>query len=353
MIQALREQQIQDGGQLQSLDDGQSLINTYNNDEAALQAVEQSVALCDRSHWGRIEISDRDRQSFLHNQSTNEIKTLQPGQGCETVIVTSTARTLDLVTVYCLEDSLLLLTSPNRRAQLLSWLDRYIFFQDKVKLTDLSAQTGTFSLIGPESEALLQHLGWTLPTQAHHHTVHLFGSQEVRVAKGSGLASAGYTLIFEADIAGSLWRSLREAGAAPLGESGWEQLRIQQGRPKADAELTEDYNPLEAGLWHTVSLNKGCYIGQETLARLNTYDGVKQRLWGLVLADPVEPGTSILVEDKKVGVITSVASRGDQAVSLGYVKTKAGEAGTLVQIGSATAKLIEVPFLTRSISTSS
>ena len=73
-------------------------------------------------------------------------------------------------------------------------------------------------------------------------------------------------------------------------------MRIQQGRPKSDRELTEDYNPLEAGLWQTISFEKGCYIGQETIARLNTYKGVKQKLWGIKLDRSVSPQTPIFVD---------------------------------------------------------
>jgi folate-binding protein YgfZ len=91
-----------------------------------------------------------------------------------------------------------------------------------------------------------------------------------------------------------------------MGETLWQQLRIEQGRPMAGAELTEDYNPLEAGLWAAVSFDKGCYIGQETIARLNTYQGVKQQLWGLTLSAAAEPGSPITHGGAKVGQLTSV-----------------------------------------------
>ena len=314
-------------------------------DSDAIQAAQNGVAICDRSDWGRIEISDSDRLNFLHNQSTNQIKMLQPGQGCETVVVNSTARTLDLVSVYCQPESILLLVSPNRREQLMQWFDRYIFFQDKVKLTDVSDRTGTFSLIGPNSSAVLTKLGWEVPQETHHHHAVTFQDQSITVAKGSGLVGEGFTLMFDRAIADQLWAKLVEAGAVPMGATTWETLRIEQGRPKADAELTEDFNPLEAGLWHLISFDKGCYIGQETIARLETYDGVKQQLWGLESSGPLKPGEPIAIDEKKVGVVTSVSAEGNRG--LGYVKTKAGGKGDRVQIGEAIATLIDVPFLSR------
>ena len=331
----------------------QALHHEPVQNQAALKAAMEGVALYDRSDWGRIEITDNDRRSFLHNQSTNDIKQLQPGKGCETVILTSTARTIDLATVYCQSDSLLLLVSPNRREQLMQWFDRYIFFQDKVKLTDQTENTGTFSLIGPKSIELLTQWGWELPTEQHHHTTVSHDGHTITIARGSGLASEGYTLIFETAIAESLKAKLVNAKVVVMGEAMWETLRIAQGRPQPDAELTEAFNPLEAGLWHLISFDKGCYIGQETIARLDTYDGVKQKLWGLSFSAPIPAGTPIIVNAKKVGVVTSVNPEGIRG--LGYVKTKAGGAGDQVQLGETMAAnrpktiatLIEVPFLTR------
>ncbi len=327
----------------------------FGNRVAALEAVQQGAALCDRSDWGHLCVSDQDRLNFLHNQSTNDFKTLKPGQGCDTVFVTSTARTLDLVTAYLTEDQVLLVVSPNRRQQLMQWLDRYIFFGDRVQLADQTANTSTFSLLGPQSATLLQRLGVSFPQGArlHDHAVFDLAGAQVRVAIGSGLATPGFTLISAATEAPRLWRCLLDQGAVPMGEQVWEELRIQQGRPKPDAELTEDYNPLEAGLWQTISFHKGCYIGQETIARLNTYQGVKQQLWGIKLAAPVKPGSLVKLAESpesKVGVLTSFTQTADGAFGLAYIKTKIVAAGLHVLVDnvpgeSVPGELVDLPFL--------
>jgi tRNA-modifying protein YgfZ len=319
---------------------------SFGNEAKAITAATTGVALYDRSHWGRLRVGDRDRLSFLHNQTTNDLNRLQPGQGCETVLLTSTARTIDLLSVYVTVEDIIVLTSPNRRADILAWLDRYIFFGDKVQLTDLTDETVCFNLIGPQSAALLQKLGVTdLPQTLDSHCVSTIADVPVRIAYGSGLSGAGYTVIAEIADSVVLWQALFEAGAVPLGEQAWEQLRIHDGRPTPGAELTEDYNPLEAGLWHTISFNKGCYIGQETIARLNTYNGVKQQLWGLKLQQACQPGEPIYAEDQKVGLLTSVTA--DGSFGLGYIKTKAGGADLKVRIGEALATVVAVPFLSR------
>ncbi len=321
-----------------------SAIDT--NDAAAIQAVQEGVAVCDRSFWGRIKVSDGDRLRFLHNQSTNDIQTLKPGQGCDTVFVNSTARTLDLATVYILEDAVLLLVSPNRREFLMQWLDRYIFFADKVQLTDVTDETATISLIGPQSDAVVEKLGAAaIIGQAYGNHISIPSVNGGLIGVGSGLASPGYTLILPASSKQEVWSKILEAGAVPISDSTWDKLRILQGRPAPEQELTEEYNPLEAGLWQTISFNKGCYIGQETIARLNTYKGVKQHLYGIKLSGCAEPGSVITIGDEKVGKLTSYTKTLDGDFGLGYIRTKAGGAGLKVHVGDVEGEVVEIPFV--------
>ncbi len=319
----------------------------FDNEAQAREAIDNGVAICDRSHWGLLKITGEDRLRYLHNQSTNDFEKLQPGQGCDTVFVTSTARTLDLATAYVTEDAVLILVSPNRREQLLTWLDQFIFPFDKVELTDISAYLAIFSLIGEQSETILSKIASkaiSLEEIGEHITVNI-ADVPVRIARGSGLANSGYTLIVDYDRADLVWSKILGMGAIPFGDRLWENLRIQQGRPVPDRELTEDYNPLEAGLWGTISFDKGCYIGQETIARLNTYNGVKQKLWGISLSQPVAPNTSITLEDSKVGVLTSYGNTPCGHFGLGYVRTKAGGEGLQVKVGEAQGELVPVPFI--------
>jgi len=347
MIQELHDVQLDAGATFEPVTDVM-VPASFGNDTAAIQAARQGVALVDLSHWGRLVISDDDRIRFLHNQSTNNFQRLQPGQGCDTVFVTSTARTIDLATAYVTEDAVLLLVSPNRRQQLTEWLDRYIFPMDRVELKDVSSESATFSLIGPESDALLEKLGVEMPIGEAYgsHQQLTLDDLKVRVAVGSGLALPGYTLIVPASDAAKLWKTLTAARAIPMGDRVWEQLRIEQGRPIPDHELTDDYNPLEAGLWQTISFDKGCYIGQETIARLNTYKGVKQQLWGVRLSAPAEPGSVITVEGDKVGKLTSFTETDQGLFGLAYIRTKAGGVGLKVQVAEVEGEIVDVPFLT-------
>jgi folate-binding protein YgfZ len=167
----------------------------------------------------------------------------------------------------------------------------------------------------------------------------------VIVAVGSGLATPGYTLILPVTNKETLWNKILSYGAGEVSDRTWEMLRILQGRPAPDAELTDDYNPLEVGLWQTISFNKGCYIGQETIARLNTYKGVKQYLWGIHLDGAAEPETIITIGEEKVGKLTSYTTTPNGHFGLGYIRSKAGGVGLKVQIGETEGEIVDIPFV--------
>jgi folate-binding protein YgfZ len=330
------------------LDSETKIPLSFGNDERAWMAAKEEVVICDRSNWGLLKITGDDRLRYLHNQSTNNFNQLQPGQGCDTVFVTSTARTLDLATAYITEDAVLVLVSPQRRQQLFEWLDRFIFPFDKVELSDISNEYAVFNLIGKQSNNLLTKLGLdsVINQPEHSHQLVNLDNNTIRIAVGNGLALPGYTLIIPIAEAAACWSKLITIGVIPIGDRVWSQLRILQGRPIPDQELTEDYNPLEAGLWHAISFEKGCYIGQETIARLNTYKGVKQQLWGIKLSTPVNSETPLILEGNKVGILTSCTTTSEGTFGLAYLRTKAGGVGLQVQVGEATGEIISVPFLT-------
>ncbi len=318
----------------------------------AILAAKTTVALFDLQDWGLIELTGADRHRFLHNQSTANISALKPGQGCETVFVTATARTIELVTAYALADAIWLLVPPGQTVgvasppenRLMELMDRVIFFNDKVELSNLRENRTILSLIGPGAEALLSSLGVTgLDGLTNHgHCEVTIAGEPVRLAVGCGLGLPGYSLFVAGD--GAAVRSA-VADIPVLDGQDWEQLRVEQGRPIAGAELTEDYNPLEAGLWQTIAFDKGCYIGQETIARLNTYNGVKQRLWGLKLSGVVEVGAIVMVGEEKVGKVTSVVEGEGGLMGLAYVRTKAGGAGLQVMIGEVQAEVVGLDYV--------
>ena len=326
-----------------------------NKDGAIAEALEHGTVIVDRSHWTRLQFTGADRLAFLHNQTTQNFNTRQPGQGCLTAIVTATARMIDLALATIAEESVVLLASPAMGDRLMAWFDRYIFPMDRVTVTDCSDETVTLTLLGPKAPTVLETLGFTaLDTLAPcaHQTVTV-GGAPVQAIAYSGLGRSGYTLWAHRDQAAALWERLTALGAVPAGEHHWETWRIEDGVPKPGSELTDDYNPLEAGLWQAVSIDKGCYIGQETIARLNTYNGVKQGLYGLQLTAPLEPGTKLsTAEGEKAGVLTSCRTTPDGVLGLAYIRRKVCAIGVTVKptdstLGDGTGTVQDVPFPVR------
>lgn len=290
--------------------------------------------------WGLIELRGADRLRFLHNQTTNAIEGRSPGQWLETVFVTSTGRTLELADVYVQADSVWIQVSASQVDPLMAWMDRFIFPFDKVELANLTAQYQAVVLIGNHAAHTLTDWGLTVP-QGDRWVSQIWHDTEVLIVAHTRLDLPGYTLIFPAEQANKLavnWQTLPSLDA-----DQWESLRIQQGRPQAGRELTEEYNPLEAGLWRAISFNKGCYIGQETIARLNTYKGVKQRLWGLQFDAPVPTGSLLTLAGQKVGIVTSVSPL--TPWGLGYLKTKQVEPGMTIQAEGINGLVVPMPYL--------
>ncbi|CAN6584534.1 unnamed protein product [Malus baccata var. baccata] len=278
-------------------DDG--IIETFDNDDQALDAADNGVAVVDLSHFGRIRVSGEDRIQFLHNQTTANFESLHQGQGCDTVFVTPTARTIDIAHAW-------------------------IMLMKELNLGDLVEQ----------------------PYGTHQHFS--VDGMPITVGVGNVISEKGFSFLMSPATAESVWKTILSQGAIPMGSNAWEKLRIFQGRPAPQKELTNEYNVLEAGLWNSISLNKGCYKGQETIARLITYDGVKQRLWGIRLAAPAEVGSILTVGGKKVGKLTSCTSGKKESgyIGLGYIKRQSVSEGDTVIVGGAiTGTVVEVPFL--------
>lgn len=342
----LLQQHQQQGATLTT--DRQAVLRfgTTSPDLSQLQtAIANGCLLYDQSHWGLLQFTGEDHKRYLHNQSTNQIQQQQTGQSCETVLVNSTARTIDLATVHLLEDQLWLTVSPSKKDFLLTWFDRFLFPMDKVTIHDLTGQYNILALIGKDVQTLLENCFdldlQAFPAGGHQWlTVH---DQPILCATGNNLKLPGYTLYIPQAIAVDIWQKIIEKNAIPIGETAWEQLRIHQGRPIPDHELTDDYNPLEAGLWDCISFNKGCYIGQETIARLNTYKGVKQRLFGIQLTGAVTVPCKIFVGEERAGVITSIDPETNFA--LGYIRTQSGGVGLEITTGDVTGKVVAVPYV--------
>jgi hypothetical protein len=333
--------------------DGENVHNGppghYGDTDGEYQAASHCAALRDASHWTRLHISGADHLDFLHRMSTSHFNNMEAGQGREAVFTENRGRILDLCTFYCGENRSLAVFSPSSRELIPAWLDRFIF-TEAIELRDLTDDTAMFELIGPQASALVQQvIGVDLQTLPAHQLLIKEAKDDLWLATMPWGNNPGLRVAGPPEALAMLWKKLSDAGATPMGERVWEILRIERGLPIYGSELNENYNPWEAGLGRTIDMDKGCYIGQEVIARLDTYDKVKQHLVGLYLrtGELPAPGTILHVEGRAVGILTSRAQSPTLGpIALAYVRRAHAEIGTALTLAESEreARVAPLPF---------
>jgi aminomethyltransferase len=160
------------------------------------------------------------------------------------------------------------------------------------------------------------------------------------IFRADPIAGDGYYLLIEPKNAAQLLTLLSIGGFTPIDEEAYDYLRIEAGRPRFGRELTLDYIPLEAGLWDDVSFSKGCYTGQEIIARMESRGKLAKRLARLRPASPVAAGAEIVANGRPVGTITSAADGPGGPVALGYVKTGVLDEGADLTVGEVVLRVL-------------
>ena len=319
--------------------DGWELPQTFGNKIEEYRAARDGAALLDRSAFGRLRITGADGLDLLNRLSTNKLIDLTPGEGTSTVLTTNKGRIIDLLPVANLGAELLVITNPQTSEKVIDWIDLYTFGED-IQVKDVTGESALLSMVGPTAGTLLGPEAAALSLYAAR-DVSIGGVQAIAV-RTDALGTPGYDLMVSASQAAEAWTTLVGIGAVPMGEEAAEMLRVEQGVPRYASELGEEYNPLEAGLLPSISFDKGCYIGQEVVVRLNTYNKVQKQLVGIMVAEgnPLS-GQSLEVDGKDAGFLTSVAYSPllECALALGYVRTRYASAGQVVNIAVGDGQL--------------
>ncbi|WP_162909400.1 CAF17-like 4Fe-4S cluster assembly/insertion protein YgfZ [Aggregatilinea lenta] len=262
------------------------------------EAARQGAAFWRVPDPGTVVVRGQDPQGFIQRQTTNDVQQLAPGRSQVTVLTSATARILDVWRLFVEPDGIGIVTLPGRGALTARYLQGRIFFMDKVTATNESAAWAQIELAGPDAARALGLDALPAPDQIAEVTL---GGVTMR-ATGQG---ATCLLLVPADGADSVVAALAEHGAVELSAAARDVVRVEDGVPGLH-ELTEDFTPLEARLDDTISLSKGCYTGQEVLARQVNYDKITRRLTGLRLPAEVPVGAAVAVEGRTVGEVTSV-----------------------------------------------
>ena len=285
----------------------------------------ESTVLFYLSGQTQIEITGEDRASFVHNFCTNDIQKLQPGESCEAFITNVKGRVLGHIFIFAGTDSLRLITVPGQAQQLLAHLDRYIITED-VTLTDRTAETFFLYASGPNSTDQMQscHLSISEMTAGSHGN---YGT-ETFVGRVDWLNEPGYLIGIPAKRFAGLWPRLIDAGFRPAGSAAFHRLRIEAGFPWYGVDIDAENLPQEvARTEKTISFTKGCYLGQEPIARLDAMGHVNRELCTLEL---LESGFAVagsvihsMDDEREIGRITSTARTtvDSPCVSLAYLRT--------------------------------
>ena len=313
--------------------------------QAEVQVIEKEYAaaqtgsvMLDAAAWGRLKFTGKNRVDFLHRLSTNDLLKVAIGQGAGTVFTTPIARIIDRTVVYVRENDVLMLTSRGNQARVMQWLRKYLFFNDDVQIKDVTDETALISLYGATANQVsAQVTGLELAGLPLHHwrAVQIAGG-EVMIARADSIGHGGFHLICDRNAQTSVWQALLDVGVAPLSEETYQVLRVEAGLPEFGRELGDEYIPLEANLWNDVSFKKGCYTGQEIIARMESRQKLAKRLVGLRFDGPVALPASLWIDDHEAGLVTSVVhSPALGWIGLGYLRTIEGAEAQMVQSRSA------------------
>ncbi|MEA2161546.1 MAG: hypothetical protein QOD66_3926 [Solirubrobacteraceae bacterium] len=303
------------------------------------RTVTEACGLADRSERGKLALSGRQAKEFLQGQVSNDIEALEPGRGCYAAFLTPKGKMLGDLRVLDTGAELLLDTERVALQELFNLIRRFRVGYE-VELHKRTLERGLLSLIGPEAAAVAGagELG-----EEHSHS-------PVSVGAVTALAirtDVGVDLLCDAPQTTELRTELERAGAVAVSEAAVEALRIERGRPRYGIDLDETVIPQEAGLnARAVSFTKGCYVGQETVARLYYRGKPNRQLRGLRCSDSVSAGDAVTFEGRPVGQIGSAAiSPRSGAIALALVRREAPP-GSAVAVGSAgvPAEVVELPF---------
>jgi len=316
-------------------------------------AAREGAALFDRSALGKVSVTGRDRLAFLQGMLTNDVKGLQPGQGAPAAFLDAHGKVTVLLVVYATADQVLIELPASLTEKTLQTIDRYLI-SEKAYFEALDDAYAILSVQGPAARGLLEGVaGVTLELPPYAHAEVTIGGAPVRVINRSENPGSGFHCWVPAEHAVVVRTALETAGAVPAGPETLDVLRIEAGQPWYPRDVDDSVILPETRLDALVSYTKGCYIGQETVARVKYRGHVNRALSGLVIEGDRVPGEGarVTVDGKEVGRVTSAArSIGlGRPIALGYVRREhfePGTAGTGVDgAGEQPARVAALPFV--------
>ena len=327
-------------------------IKNYSSLDKEVYSLNNGVALKFMNTSSIIELKGTDSLDFLHRISTNSMKNLNKEEVKKTIFTSEKGRIIGVSTVMNFESYILLITGIYSKQKTMSWLNKYIIGDD-VKLSDASHRFNLLEIVGPQSESFLSLFVGDAVNAVSDNSFKVVSADGIlfflaKLIDENGLRK--YWILAEQENAKKLITNMVE-NKGPfdfnlIGEDAYNVYKIENGIASDPTELNDFYNPHEAKIINLVDFKKGCFIGQEVIARLDTYDKVQKHLVGLCFPEVVETNEkfTLLDDDKnEVGVVTSMAysPKIKKNIALGYLKRSLAVKGMKVTAKNDT-KTMEV-----------
>lgn len=287
------------------------------------------------SESGVLRIGGKDCLNFIQRQTTNDVQKIRQQGAIQTVLTSPTGRIIDILQILALQDEILALTLPTRHFSTLRFLKSRVFFMDKVEIEDISPDFSQLMISGNRAAEVISFFGIPEPSSEWVSRLNWEGSELIAVHQ-KGKLGEGIRLLIPQRIADRVREFLVSSGVPELSSHQYQIYRIESGIPGPKSELVEDFTPLELDLKELVAENKGCYTGQEVLARQLTYQKITRQLAGLQLSGEVEAGSKLYSGAEPAGELTSfINSPRFGPIGLAVVKAAFHQPGVQLSVRSA------------------
>ncbi|HEY5627349.1 MAG TPA: aminomethyltransferase family protein [Nitrospira sp.] len=301
----------------------------YGDVVAEHRAVRQTVGLSDLSHRGKVRVTGDDRVKWLQSVISNDILPLQPGQGRYSSFLTHKGKMLTYFRVYLQAEAVILEDAGEIGDATHAALRKFLLYGTKAKMENCRESWGLLLVSGPKASLVVKAAFGTdvEDLQPVHFINAAIGGQQAMIIRTEETGEQDYEVLIPAEGLVAAWDRLMQAGAPhgikPFGSQAREALRMEAGIPKAGPDLNEEVVPPEANLESKAfSLSKGCYPGQEVVARMDTYGNVRRKLVGLILKDSTVPphGAKLYSGDREIGWVSSAtrSPRLNAVIAFGY-----------------------------------
>ncbi|MFC2103239.1 YgfZ/GcvT domain-containing protein [Bacteroidota bacterium] len=333
--------------------DGYKVMNKYTSKEKEIESLYFGVGLRNISHYGIIELKGKDVLEFFHRITTNSTKNLPKAHTQTTLFTTDKGRIIGVGKLINFEDYQLMVCGRENKSRIMSWIRKYIITDD-VQVRDANGKYNLLELLGPQADSFIRLICGNMVNEIEQNTFKIIHTDNILfflIKRADERGNSKFWLLADLENCKRLIDTMISYDGPfdfnMVGEEAYNSYRIEQGYPAAPYELNDSFNPHEANLMQYVDTSKGCYIGQEVIERLETYEKVQKKLCGVEFNEELFGEQQFNLFDKdetEAGVVTSTVDsiKLDSPIGLAYIRKSFIKAGTKLTARSNNGRQITV-----------